>query len=283
MASAPRCQPTPYCLLIRGSLPYSDPIFPELGLSTKFCDEIATSFQNLRYLTQTVNKWNEPQAAPEFMSFSKTRTDTVYRLLSVASTKLAYEMTNLDYNVEVCRLAALIYIKIALHINTPLCATIRNLRSQFMHLIKQGEANGTIGVGARQQPTSITWAFFVAGSLSLNEAEQEWFAQRLAKGIRASGVETWPEMEHRLKMICWLEKLNTATCQSLWDRIMVIHAEYWAAQVRHVASQWDRSGPVYWYPGDGDMTYTSPGIDMGILGNSVEPMWPPLEDELLKQ
>ena len=236
MASAPKYEPTPYCLLIRGSLPYSDPVFPELGLSTESCGEIATSFQNMRYLSQTINSWNSSRATFETMSFTETRTDIVQRLLSVANTKPASEMSNVDYHVEICRLTALIYIKIALHVDTPLCATIRRLRLQLMHLIKQGEANGTIGVGARQQPSSITWAFFVAGSFSFSKEEQEWFAQRLAKGVRASGVETWPEMENRLRQICWLDKLNTSTCRSLWARIMVIDAEHWAAQVRHVAS-----------------------------------------------
>ena len=250
MASAPRCEPTPYCLLIQGSVPYSDPIFSGIGLSTDFCREVAASFQKMRHLTQMLETRNNFQTNLKTMSFSETRMDTAQRLLSVANTKPTLEMSNLDYQVEICRLAALIYIKVALHTDAPLCSAIRPLRSQLMNLIKQGEVdgtigviNGTIGVGARQQPVSITWALFVVGSLTFNREEQEWFAQRLGKGIRGSGVDTWSEMEYRLRQICWLDKLNTATCRGLWSRIMVIHEEDRAAQVRHVTLDCDRTSP----------------------------------------
>ncbi len=274
MASTPpRYEPTPCCHLVRGTLPYSDPIFSELGLSTEFCGEIATCFQNMRHLTEMISSWNDARTAVDMLSFSEIRADTVHRLLSVANTKPALEMTNLDYQVELCRLAALIYIRVALH-DKPYYPRVRILKDQLMHLIKRGEANCIIGVGARRQPTSVTWALFVSGIVSLSKEEEEWFAQRLAKGIRASGIETWPEIEDRLRQICWLDKLNTPTCRSLWNRIMVIHAEYWAAQVRFVASEWDRQGPVYWYRSSDDEAYTLPGNTLGILGTDVGPIWP---------
>lgn len=184
----------------------------------------------------------------EIMAFSKMRTAIVYRLLSFANQKPSSEMTNIDYYVEVYRLAALIYVKVVLHMFTPLCAPIRSLKLQLMTLVKQGEADCTIGVGARVQPSSITWALWVGGTISCTKEEEEWFAQRLAKGIRASGVETWAEMQDRLVPICWHHKLNTPTCRSLWGRVEAIHAEYWAAQVCCIAADWDRSGPFYWFP-----------------------------------
>ena len=239
MSPASHYESTPYCLLIRGSVSYDDPVFSELGFSTDFCREVATSFQCMRYLTQIVNNGHDFQNTSEITPFSETRIDTVYRLLSVANTKPPLEMSNLDYQVELCRLAALTYIKAALGPSIPLCATICNLRSQLKNLVKQGEANGTVGVGARRGPTSISWALFVVGSLSLVKEEQEWFAQRLAKGIRGSSVETWAEMEGHLRQICWLDKLNTSTCRDLWSRIMVINAEYLAPQVRDVTSDRD--------------------------------------------
>ena len=248
MASAPRYEPTPCCLLIQGSLPSSNPVFSDLGLSTQVCDEIATSFRDMRYLTDATLTWEKYQTTLEIMSYSKMRTAVVHRLLSITNQKPVSEMTNLDYHVETCRLAALIYIKLALHMYFPICAIMQSLKAQLMNLIKQGEANCTIGVGARPQPGSITWALFMGGIISLDKDEEEWFAQRLAKGIRASGVESWTEMEERLRQICWLDKLNTPTCRSLWSRVEAIHAEYWAIQVRSVASDWDRKGPCYWYP-----------------------------------
>ena len=229
MASSPGYEQTPYCLLIQGNLPHSDPVFPERGLSTEFCVEIATCFEKMRHLSRMVDHRAGNQDTIDIMAFNKTRTAIVHRLFSIANQKPANEMTNIDYNAELCRLAALIYIKVALHMYTPLCAIIRTLKSQLMDLVKQGEANCTIGAGARPQLYSVTWAFFVGGTLSLKKEEEEWFAQRLAKGIRATRVKTWAEMEDRLRQICWLDKLNTPTCRSLWDRIQAIIAEYRAA------------------------------------------------------
>ena len=236
----------------------------------------------MRYLTQVLDNWNGSQTTLEIMSFTKTRTYISQRLLSLANNKQALEMTNLDYTVEICRLAALIYIKVALDTDTALCATVQSLNSQLMQLIRQGEANGTVGVGARKQPVSVGWALFVGGSLTINKEEHEWFAQRLAKGIRASGVETWPELERRLRQICWLDKLNTSTCRSLWGRIIVIHAEYRSAQVRHIVLVWDRKKPFYWSRGHGEKADTSLGIDMEILVPNDAPRFP-LQDEAAKQ
>ena len=217
-------------------MPYDDPIFSGLGFSTDFCREVATSFQSMRYLTQAVNNGTDFQTASEITAFNETRIDTVHRLQSVANTKPPLEMTNLDYQVEICRLAALTYIKAAIHPSLPLCATICNLRYQLKKLIKQGEVNGTVGVGARRAPISTSWALFVVGSLSLDREEQEWFARRLAKGIRASSVETWSEMEGQLRQICWLDKLSTSACRDLWSKILVINEEYKLPQFRDVTS-----------------------------------------------
>ena len=120
-----------------------------------------------------------------------------------------------------------------------------------MRLIKQAEVNGTVGVGARRAPVSISWALFVVGSLSRDQKEQEWFAQRLAKGIRASSVETWSEMEGHLRQICWLDKLNSSTCRDLWGRIMAINAELRPPQVRdNLFGAWlNRPFTAYWHPG----------------------------------
>ena len=248
MASTPHFEPTPCCLLLRGSLPSNSPSFPDCGLSTDIWDGIAASFENIRYLSQMGTNYSLPQTTLDIMCFSKMRTEVVLRLLSLANQTPALEMTILNYNVEICRLAALLYVMIAIHMYLPLCATVRSLKTQLMNLVEQGEANGTIAIGGRPQPESVTWALFVGGIVSLSQEEEEWFAQRLARGIRASGVETWADMEERLRQTCWLDKLNTSTCQSLWSRVERIHAEHWAVQVRSVASDWDISGPFYWYP-----------------------------------
>ena len=226
IAQNPRFEPGPLSLLIDGSLPHYDPIFPELGLSIELCGEIASCLQDIRRLTQIINSWDKSRTTLDTMSFSRIRMDIFHRLLSFANQKPGLQMTDLDYDVETCRLAALIYIKVALHTYSPLCVPICTLKNQLMNLIEQGEASCIIGVGARQQPHSTTWALFVGGIVSRNKTQEEWFARRLAKGIRASGVETWAEMEARLRQICWLESLNTGTCRSLWRRVESIHADY---------------------------------------------------------
>ena len=248
LTTAPRVDQTPCCRLIRGSLPHNNPVFHDIGLSTELGGGIATSFQSMRYLSQRLNSWaSTPALTPttdEMMSFTEMRTAIVYRLLSLANRKPASMMTSVDYHIELCRLAALIYIKIALHMYMPLCGMSQRLKNQLISLIKQGEANGASVFGCHPQPFSVTWALFIGGIISLNKEEEEWFAQRLSRGTRVLGVEAWAEMEARLRTICWRDKLNTPTCVSLWRRVEDIHAKYWAAQVCNMPSRWDRTG---WY------------------------------------
>lgn len=232
---------------------------PEPGLSTELFGEIATCFHHMRDLTQRVKSWHKTRTTLEIISFAKMRTDIVHRLLSIANRKPASEMTNLDYHFETCRLAALIFIKVTLHRYYPLCAVIRSLKGQLMDLINQGEANCSIGHGFRQQPHSIRWALFIGGILSLNNDEEEWFALRLARGIRVSGIKTWAEIEERLSQICWLDKLNTPACSSLWRRVESIHAEYWAGREREVASDLKREESFYWYPDSEEEAHAPPG------------------------
>ena len=225
IASAPGHELTSHCHLIEGNLSYSDPIFSGMELWTESCGDIAACFKNLRLLNDTIDRWDKSQPTVELVSFSEIRVDTVHRLQSVANSKPASEMTSLDYQVEICRLAALIYIRLVFQLDSPLCSRIRILKDQAINLIKQGEVNGRIGAFAQQQPTLVIWALFLCGVVSLNNEEQEYFAQPLAKGIRPSGIETWLEMEHRLRQICWLAKLQTPRCWGLWSRIMVLHGQ----------------------------------------------------------
>ena len=222
MAPASGHERIPYRHPIQSDLAFSDPIFSGMELSSGFCGDIAACFHNLRHLNDIINGWDETQPMVELVSFSEIRADTVHRLQSVANTKPASDMTNLDYQVEICRLAALIYIRVVFQLDSPLCSRTRILKDQAIRLIKQGEADGRIDAGARQQPTSVTWALFLCGVVCLNSEEQECFAQVLGKGIRSSGIETWLEMEHCLREICWLGKLQTSRCWSLWSRMMII-------------------------------------------------------------
>ena len=216
-----------------------------MELSNEFSGDIAACFQNLRHLNDIINRWDESQHMVELMSFSEIRAHTVHRLQSIANAKPASKMTNLDYQVEICRIAALLYIRVVFQLDSPLCGRTRILKDQAICYIKEGEANGEEVVGAREQPTSVIWALFLCGIVSLDNEEQECFAQVLAKGIRASGIESWAEMEHRLEQICWLPKLQTPRCWSLWNRMMIIQQEYWANQVRFIASDRDRDGSMY--------------------------------------
>ena len=252
---------------------YSNTIFPELDLLDEFCGDIAACFESLRHLNDIINRWDESQPMAELVSFSEIRAYTVHRLQSIANTKPASEMTNLDYQIEICRLAALLYIRLVFQHDSPLCGRSRILKDEAISYIKQGEANGMGVAGARKQPISLIWALFICGIASLNNKEQECFAQVLAKAIRAVGIETWPEMEHRLNQICWLAKLQTPRCWSLWNRIMTIQQECWANQVRLIASNRDRNGPIYWCFLL-RRRLTCRRIKTSLSGDNLEETWP---------
>ena len=58
--------------------------------------------------------------------------------------------------------------------------------------------------------------------MSLNDEEKTWFAQRIAMVLPWTLIRSWEEAEACLKRVLWTDKLNSATCISLWYEVEVI-------------------------------------------------------------
>ena len=102
-----------------------------------------------------------------------------------------------------------------------------NLRSQIMKVVTEIEERGQ-GKQQSSQPdfdnVLMIWVLFVAGTLTFDDKENNWFVDRIVRRIQALGVATWAEMEEILRHICWMDELRTPKCRSFWARVEVLNA-----------------------------------------------------------
>ena len=141
-----------------------------------------------------------------------------YKLLCLKLDVLAVEWTHIDYYFDICRLAALTFTQRVLHMFLPSLSNMRSLKEQIINRFTEMEKE--YGIERRGIKLRILrWALFIAGVLSLNDAEEDWCAQRIARCVRATGISNWEEMEQELAQICWHETLCTPTCESLWRKV----------------------------------------------------------------
>ena len=67
------------------------------------------------------------------------------------------------------------------------------------------------------------WALFGTGLLTVEDEEEEWFAERITSRVRATGIVSWKDMGRALRRICWMTELETEKCRGLWRRVEVIN------------------------------------------------------------
>ena len=220
----------------------------DAGISGRF----RSLFDDLKYLTDSLkphvgNKGNNAKATSlattlDLMTFSKTRTAIEHRILDMARSyyKPRERMSRDDYNFELCRLAALIYIKCALHMFLPVGQILGSLKGELMQLIedgekhgalpsflpggqilgslkaelvrliKDGEKHGALGARERMQAGSAIWGLLMGSLLSSTPEEEEWFAKRITEGTRMLGSMwtplncpvTRPPAELFILMVC---------------------------------------------------------------------------------
>ena len=170
------------------------PVFPVLGVEPVVSKQFVSLFADLRNLTDTVNQqntWNGHAnlTTAELMTFSKSRTALEHRIVNMARSlteKPRAVMTQDDYTLELCRLAALVYIKVGLHMFLPFCSILRTLKGQVMQLIRDGEKYCFIGITSSTAPECMTWALLMCSLLAMTSEEEDFFAKRIAKGTRGT-------------------------------------------------------------------------------------------------
>ena len=195
------------------------------------------SMHEMRNLSDQIAKHNArlPSTTPirisaiDIMGFSKTRTSIEHQLLSLLP--LSRPVRNsIDCLFEACRLGSLIFINCVLREFSPKIGVLKILKSQLIGLIQEAECN-SVDPNAKLQLPRLTWAFIMGGIVCVNDVEETWFAQRIARTMTTSGLETWGEVEELLFKIGWAKKLNNWACKSLWRRVDEIRARGLAIRI----------------------------------------------------
>ena len=107
---------------------------------------------------------------------------------------------------------------------------MRSLKRQIVCGFEEKEGK-CVNVVETSRPSLLLWALFIGGILSLDEEDENWFAQRIARHVSAAGITNWAQMQGWLHEICWLDRLYTPTCRSLWKRVEDAVAEHWPAEL----------------------------------------------------
>lgn len=206
-------------------------VVPEFDLPHQLYRKLAAIFRDMQYVTKVSTVPCRTFTEMDYMRFCKMRAQLQHRLLYLRLDKAASEMNDLDFHLDICRIAALIYIPRALGGFMPPVTVLQSLKLQLMTAFKEKEKN-QIGDTEGRQPGMLVWALFMGGILLLDQGEEEWFAQRIAQRIQNTGIASWAQMESYLKKVCWRDWLHTPSCKKLWSRIESINRGCWAIGVR---------------------------------------------------
>ena len=183
--------------------------------------------ESMRYLTYQIEDTGKTHNTDDIMSFSKMRTSIVQKLLYLApSPEACRNMTQIDYYAEIFRLAAMIYVKSVLHVFLPFCPMLKALKRQVLSLMLEGEKGAFGDLASVREPVSAIWAFMVAGLLSSDEVEESYFAEKIAISAKWQGIQSWDEMEIKLREFCWLKALKSEVSNRIWKMVEDLNRDH---------------------------------------------------------
>lgn len=180
------------------------------------------SFNDMRQLTHLVSSFDHSATLIELMSPESVRSSIPHRLLSLQIRKPKQRMQYLDYLLEACRIAALIFLKRVFHSYWPRCKVIMQLRGQLKELLLEKEGRIIQEVHPQPQQVYYTWALLIGGIHSLNDEDTAFFAKRIAISTRvwqAKGFGGWPEILSRIKRVSWANALQSPECDLLGEQV----------------------------------------------------------------
>lgn len=180
----------------------------------------------MRQLTSAVSNKDEI----DFEAITGLQTTIESRLRSLEVLRRPSGLTSLDYLLEICRLAAVIYTKQALKTDYHSRYHTQGLKARIVTLVNEMERRKRSVKTDKPKPEpgsrELIWALFRTGLLTVEDEEEKWFAERIASRVRAAGMVTWKDMEGGLRRICWMTELETEKCRSLWRRVERINEVY---------------------------------------------------------
>lgn len=208
--------------------------------------DLPTIFRQLRHLTQQILTSSTLSISDlGIRAFSVARSSIEHHLLS-SGIPIKDKSQQDDYTYEVHRLAALIYLNLVLRDGSPVTAVIKALKTQLMATIQRVEAPTTHPL---PPPQSAIWVLFMGGLCSLHSVEEVWFAERIARVMKAVDIESWGAVKKSLMQVAWVDSLRTEVCSELWQRVVEIRSRELENQLPLFSAQY--------YPGlkaqDGDI------------------------------
>ncbi|KAL6715821.1 hypothetical protein ACLMJK_006782 [Lecanora helva] len=226
----------PCQLLTPGTLPFSSPMHPATMSSLELSKEIFAMFNSMRYMQLSLKSWSRPFTQIEFEVLKGMRKSIVDRLfmLGTQNNKPRCEWNRQDYFLESRRYAALIYVHIVLLSHLPIIfseSTLCALKDQLIVNFHQSEST-SVQIGSPQpRPNQVTWVLLMGAMFAQTEDDVDWFATRIAKMCRVTGVRTWQQTENRLANFCCGAKPRTKSCERVWAEVERINEGFWEGTI----------------------------------------------------
>ena len=186
-------------------------------------------FDQLRYLTAQLYKPDSTKtrfSSSDMQGFSKARSSIEHALLSLSmihtntiadTARYTKKVSSTIVTFEAHRVAALIFLNLVLRECLPYGHLLQSIKSQLLEILQTTRGATSC---LRSQPKTAIWTYFMGGLLSVNGAEEEWFADRIRETMIVMDIEEWEDMEEVLRETVWVESLKVPTWVSLWQRVI---------------------------------------------------------------
>ena len=163
-----------------------------------------------------------PDRPISHMHVDSVRNGLKHRFLSLDIRKPKGQMQALDYLLEACRIAALIFLNRAFHASWRSCPIIRQLECQLKELLLEKESHITEDIPPREHCGYYPWALFMGGIHAQKDEDTAFFAERIATSTQvwqAKGFTSWPDILRLLKRVGWINTLQSPECDALGKQV----------------------------------------------------------------
>ena len=154
------------------------------------------------------------------MASSRMRSAAEHRLLSLEERQesVSGQLKLDDYVYDSFVVGIQIYINLVLRNYGPDFALLRTLKRKLMGLLYKHEE---LSVSKSHRSVWIIplWILFMGGMVALNAEETTSFAQFIAKTMRQSALQGWPEVEKSLTQVLWTKYLQRSAFRALWNEV----------------------------------------------------------------
>ena len=184
-------------------------------------EHLATVYQQLRFLTARMLEAGSSGGAvseSDMIDFCNARSLVEYSLLSMAGTTARDQGAETD-SLEIQRLAALIYLNAVLRNCSPNGGLMQSLRKQLIDALQAAKEPALF---LRLRPRTAIWIYSMGGLVSIDKADMQWFAQKIARTMADAKIESWEEAEKTHREAVCVDALKTKTWERLWEEVQAI-------------------------------------------------------------